>query len=112
MVSLGEFVRACFDAAKSKIENRYRRRSTLLRINYVELSIIESPNYPVCSGQDVAGNNKNLDFRLFRSSNHSIRPRQHIRRNGQRDLPGGFEIDHQLEFRRLLDGQLRRFGAL
>ena len=36
-------------------------------------------------------------------SDYSIRPRQHIRRNGQTDLLRGFQIDDQLELRRLLD---------
>src|ERR1051325_1253799 len=42
------------------------------------------------------------------SLDHSIRSRQHIRRNGEADLLVGFEIDHKLEFRRLLYCQLSR----
>jgi hypothetical protein len=34
---------------------------------------------------------------------HSIRPRQNIRRNRQTDLLGGLEIDDKIEFLRLLD---------
>ena len=45
-----------------------------------------------------------LDTRPF-SLDHPIRPRQHLRRNRQADLLGCFEIDHQLELRRLLDRQ-------
>jgi hypothetical protein len=45
------------------------------------------------------------------SPDYSIRPRQHIRRNGQSDLLGCLEIDHQLEFRRLLDRKIRPLGA-
>ena len=37
--------------------------------------------------------------------NDPVRPRQHIRRNRQADLLGSFQIDHQLELRRLLDGR-------
>ena len=37
------------------------------------------------------------------SLDHLIRPPQHIRRNSQADLLGCFEIDNELEFRRLLD---------
>jgi hypothetical protein len=37
------------------------------------------------------------------SLNYSIGSRQYIRRYGQPDLLGGFQIDHQFEFRRLLD---------
>jgi hypothetical protein len=40
------------------------------------------------------------------SSNHPIRPRQHVRRNREADLLGRFEIDDQLEFRRLFDGKI------
>jgi hypothetical protein len=42
------------------------------------------------------------------SPDHPIRPRQHIRRNRHADLLGGFEVDHQLESRWLLDGKLFR----
>jgi hypothetical protein len=46
------------------------------------------------------------DFALHlgSSSKYSIRPRQHIGRNGETNLLGGFEIDDQFELRRLLDG--------
>jgi hypothetical protein len=40
------------------------------------------------------------------SFDHPIRPRQYIRRNRQTDLFGGFEIDDELELRRLLDGKV------
>jgi hypothetical protein len=36
----------------------------------------------------------------------AIRPRQHVRWNRQTDLLGGFQIDHELEFRRLLDRKI------
>src|SRR5262244_2824725 len=49
-----------------------------------------------------------LDFLSF---GHFIRPCQHIRRNRQADLFSGFEIDNELELRRLLDWQVRRLGA-
>ena len=42
------------------------------------------------------------------SSNHLIRPRQHIRWDRQADLLGGFEVDDELELRRLLDRQIGR----
>src|SRR6516165_9405971 len=40
------------------------------------------------------------------SSNHFVRPRQHIGRDRQTDLLRGLEIDHQLELRRLLHRQI------
>src|SRR5262249_53235630 len=40
-----------------------------------------------------------------------VRSRQHIRRNRQIDLLGGFEIDDELELHRLLDGEIRRLGT-
>ena len=40
-----------------------------------------------------------------------IRPRQHIRRNRQADLLRCFQIDHELEFRRLLDRKIGGLGA-
>ena len=43
---------------------------------------------------------------------HLIRPRQHVGWNRQADLLGGFEIDHELELRRLLHRQIGRFGTL
>jgi hypothetical protein len=38
-------------------------------------------------------------------SNHPIRPRQHVGRNRQTDLLGGFQGECQSEFRRLLETQ-------
>src|SRR5512138_1945661 len=45
------------------------------------------------------------------SLDHSIRPRQHVGRNGETDLLGGFEIDDQLELRRLFDRKVSGFCA-
>src|SRR5262245_16476744 len=41
-----------------------------------------------------------------RSLDHSVRSYQHIRRNRQADLLRCYEIDHQLELRRLFHGQI------
>jgi hypothetical protein len=41
-----------------------------------------------------------------------IRSQQERRRDGQAEGPGGLEVDHQLELRRLLDRQVDRLGAL
>jgi hypothetical protein len=38
---------------------------------------------------------------ISESSDYSIRPCQHVGRNRQADLLGGFQIDHQLELGRL-----------
>src|SRR6185503_21104514 len=51
-------------------------------------------------------------FRNLQSLNHLVRPRQHVRRNRETDLLGGFEIDEQLEFSRLLHRKIGGFGAL
>ena len=40
------------------------------------------------------------------SSNDLIRPRQHVGRYRQADLFGGFQIDDELELRRLLHGKI------
>ena len=45
------------------------------------------------------------------SFDNPVRPRQHIWWNRQADLLGGFQIDHQLELRRLLHGEIRGLGA-
>ena len=45
------------------------------------------------------------------SLDHFVRSRQHVRRNRQADLLGGFEIDDELELRRLLHGQVGGLGA-
>ena len=42
---------------------------------------------------------------------HLIRPRQHVRRNRQADLFGGFEIDDELKPPGLLDRNIGRIGA-
>src|SRR5882724_2583314 len=43
---------------------------------------------------------------------HPIRPRQHVRRNRQADLLGGFQIDDQLELLWLLHWEISGLGAL
>jgi hypothetical protein len=43
--------------------------------------------------------------------NDSVRSRQHIRRNRQADLLRGFQIDYELELRRLLYGEICGFNA-
>jgi hypothetical protein len=45
----------------------------------------------------------------FLSFDHLIRSHQYIRRNCQTNLLGGFEIDDELELRRLLDRKVSRF---
>jgi hypothetical protein len=47
-----------------------------------------------------------------KSSNDSIGSSQHIGWNSQTDLLGGFQVDHQLEFRRLLHRQVDRLALL
>ena len=47
---------------------------------------------------------------LVFSFDHFIRSRQHIRRNRQADLLGGFEIDDESNFR-LLHGKIGGLGA-
>src|SRR5262245_39269849 len=42
---------------------------------------------------------------------HSIRSCQHIRRNRQADLLGGFQVDNELKFLRLLHRQVGSLGA-
>src|SRR6266849_3721903 len=43
---------------------------------------------------------------------HLVRPLQQGLRDRQPERLRGFQVDHQLELRRLLDGQVGRFGAL
>ena len=45
------------------------------------------------------------------SLDHSIRSRQHVRRNRQADIFGRFQIDHELELCRLLHRQVRAIVA-
>jgi hypothetical protein len=42
------------------------------------------------------------------SSDHPIRSRQHIGWNREADLLGGFEIDNEFKFRRLLNWNIGR----
>jgi len=44
--------------------------------------------------------------------NDPTRPRQHIGRDRYADLLGGFQVDDEIEFHRLLHRQLRGFGTL
>src|SRR5262249_50374754 len=53
-----------------------------------------------------------LDSIMSPLSNHLIRSRQHVRWNCYTDLLGGFEVDHQFELRRLLDGNVGWLGSL
>ena len=41
-----------------------------------------------------------------------VRSREHIRRNRQADLLRGFQVDDELKFLWLLDGQIGGFGTL
>jgi hypothetical protein len=43
---------------------------------------------------------------------HLVRPRQQRRRDREAEGLGGLEVDHQLELRGLLDGQVGGLGAL
>ena len=43
------------------------------------------------------------NFSVRQLPDHPIRSRQHIRRNNQADLLGGFQVDDQLEIVWLLD---------
>ena len=44
--------------------------------------------------------------------NHSIRPREKLRRECQADLFCSFQVDHEFKLRRLLYRQISRFGTL
>ena len=46
---------------------------------------------------------------FLRLLDHSVRPHQHIRRNRQTDLLSRFQINDELEFRRLFDWEISRF---
>ena len=46
------------------------------------------------------------------SLDHLVRSHQHVRRNRQADLLGGFQIDDELKLRRLLDRKVGGLGAL
>src|SRR3954466_1093954 len=48
---------------------------------------------------------------MMRSLNYPVRSRQYVGRNDEADLLCGFEIDHQLKCRRLLNGQVGRVGS-
>lgn len=48
-------------------------------------------------------------FTTHASPNYPVRPRQHIRRDRQADLLGGFEVDDEFKLDRLLDGKISRF---
>ena len=45
------------------------------------------------------------------SANHLVGPCQHVGRNREADLLRRLEINHKLEFRRLLDGQISGLRA-
>jgi len=51
-------------------------------------------------------------LRFLRLLDHLIRPREHLLRNRHADLLRRLEIDHQLEFRRLLHRQFGGLGSL
>ena len=46
------------------------------------------------------------------SPNHPIRPRQHVRRNGEPDLFGSLQIEDKFKLQRLLHRQIGRLGDL
>ena len=45
------------------------------------------------------------------SFDHLIGARENGLRNGEAERPGGLEVDHQFEARRLFDWEIARFGA-
>jgi hypothetical protein len=64
-------------------------------------------------GRSAVRADRRLSIRsnLTRLLDHLIRSREHIRWNRQTDLLGSFQIDDQLELRRLLDGNVAWLGA-
>ena len=46
------------------------------------------------------------------SSDQPTRPGKHLGRNGQANLLGSCQVDHELKLGRLLHGQIGRLGAL
>jgi hypothetical protein len=64
-----------------------------------------SPDFLQISISDRSIRFAPLSYDLVRSHEHSLR-------NRQSDLLGGFQIDHQLELRRLLDREIGGFGSL
>ena len=61
------------------------------------------------SGTSLNGNERSLADRLL---NHFVRPRQYRLRNDEAEVLGSFQVDYQIELRRLLDGQVAGLGAL
>jgi hypothetical protein len=51
-------------------------------------------------------------YYIDRSSDYSVSSDENIRRDCETDLFGGFEIGHDLELHRLLDGKIGGLGAL
>jgi len=47
--------------------------------------------------------NPKFEIRNPKSLDHPVRSHQHVQRNRQADLLGGFEINHELELGRLFD---------
>jgi hypothetical protein len=52
-----------------------------------------------------------LSYVMGFSLDHSVRSRQHIRRDRHSKLLRGFQVNHQLKLSRLLDGQIGWLGA-
>ena len=61
-------------------------------------ALIVHRNSPLIENRQMAPQTK-----IENSSNHPIRPRQHLRRNRQADLLGCFKINDKLKLSRLLD---------
>jgi len=55
-------------------------------------------------------NSQTSECKKLKSFNNLVRPRQHIRRNCQADLLGGFQIDYEFKLLRLLEGELGRLS--
>jgi len=64
------------------------------------------------SSAESAGSLQSSLFTRHDLLDHFIRPRQHIRRNRQADLVGGFQINDQLKLYRLLNRKISGLGVI
>src|SRR6266480_6349691 len=108
MKTLGPCNVRSFEAQSHTPCNRCVRFAPTVASGYATLAT-KRTLLPTWAGLPPAGSHQLCLAHLF---NYLVRAHQHHRRHVEAERLGGLEVDHQLEFGRLLHRQIGRLGTL